>query len=188
MYPSGRDKLRQRILSGEKFHFHLFYGHKPAEPGKVCDACFSQWFERSFEIDGVVYPTAEHWMMAEKARLFGDLSKLDEILVAPDPKTAKARGRQVTPFDKKRWDDAAEESVCKGNGAKFQQNPDRKEQLLGTQGKILVEAAPRDQIWGIGFGAKNEKALDPLQWRGRNKLGFVLTRVREELSTFSNAM
>jgi len=181
MYPTNRDELRQRIESGETFEYHLFYGHKPFEDGVATDAFFSQWFVREFEIDGINYPTAEHWMMAEKARLFGDDEMLAEILVAPDPKTAKAWGRKVQNFDKDTWNENAEKIVFKGNVAKFEQNPDLKEHLLSTAGKILVEAAPRDQIWGIGYGAKNEKALDPLQWRGRNKLGFVLTRVREKL-------
>ena len=45
----------------------------------------------------------------------------------------------------------------------------------------MVEAAPRDTIWGIGLGAKNPKARDRKQWRGKNKLGQILTEVREEL-------
>lgn len=32
----------------------------------------SQWYEDSFEVDGVTYLTAEMWMMIQKARLFGD--------------------------------------------------------------------------------------------------------------------
>ena len=32
----------------------------------------SQWYESSFDVDGVTYLTAEMWMMVQKARLFGD--------------------------------------------------------------------------------------------------------------------
>ena len=46
---------------------------------------------------------------------------------------------------------------------------------------ILVEAAGRDVIWGIGLGPNNPKSRDPFQWRGRNLLGFALTVVREQL-------
>ena len=46
---------------------------------------------------------------------------------------------------------------------------------------ILVEAAGRDMIWGIGLGQNNPKSRDPLLWRGRNLLGFALTVVREQL-------
>ena len=45
----------------------------------------------------------------------------------------------------------------------------------------MVEAAPRDTIWGIGLGAKNPKARNRQEWRGKNWLGEILTQVREEL-------
>jgi predicted NAD-dependent protein-ADP-ribosyltransferase YbiA (DUF1768 family) len=32
----------------------------------------SQWYESTFEVDGVAYVSAEMWMMVQKARLFGD--------------------------------------------------------------------------------------------------------------------
>jgi ribA/ribD-fused uncharacterized protein len=136
---------------------------------------FSQWFE----LGGIHYPTAEHWMMAGKARLFEDEEILQEILMAPDPKSVKALGRKVQNFEKDAWDSKCVEIVKEGNIAKFKQNPDHLTLLKSTAGTILVEAAPRDRIWGIGMGAANEKASDPLRWRGRNLLGFVLTELRD---------
>ena len=67
--PDCRDDLIKRWNSGERFEFFLFYGHKPALKG-VDASCLSQWFVRDFRIDEIQYATAEHWMMAEKARLF----------------------------------------------------------------------------------------------------------------------
>ena len=68
-----------------------------------------------------------------------------------------------------------------GNFQKFLQNPALKDFLLRTGDKILVEASPRDRIWGIGMGASNENAENPAAWRGRNLLGFALMEVRDEL-------
>ena len=45
-----------------------------------------------------------------------------------------------------------------------------------------MEASPRDRVWGIGMGAKNPKATERGQWRGRNLLGDALMQVREEIS------
>jgi predicted NAD-dependent protein-ADP-ribosyltransferase YbiA (DUF1768 family) len=42
----------------------------------------------------------------------------------------------------------------------------------------LVEASPRDRVWGIGLGAQNLNAGWPSEWRGQNLLGFALTAVR----------
>lgn len=65
--------------------------------------------------------------------------------------------------------------------AQFSQNPHLKQELLSTAGTTLVEASPRDRIWGIGLGANNPKALDRKTWRGTNWLGQALTEVREEI-------
>lgn len=51
---------------------------------------------------------------------------------------------------------------------------------------ILVEAAGRDMIWGIGLGQNNPKAQSPMTWRGRNLLGFALAVVRERLAGNNN--
>ena len=54
--------------------------------------------------------------------------------------------------------------------------------LLGTGRRVLVEASPSGLIWGIGLGAANERATDPLRWRGLNLLGFALMEARERLA------
>ncbi len=120
-------------------------------------------------------------MMASKARLFGDAARLEQILAATTPADAKALGREVTPFDAKRWGDACFEAVVRGNVAKFSQHEDLKGFLLGTGASVLAEAAPRDVVWGIGLGASNPLAREPATWRGRNLLGFALMEVRERL-------
>ena len=53
------------------------------------DSCFSQWHDSPFEIDDIIYPTAERWMMASKARLFGDKKILQEIKMLKVPKKLK---------------------------------------------------------------------------------------------------
>jgi len=60
------------------------------EDGVITKSCLSQWYPTSFTVGGLLYPTAEHWMMAEKARLFGDQPAAEAILAAATPKTAKA--------------------------------------------------------------------------------------------------
>lgn len=41
--------------------------------------------------------------------------------------------------------------VVKGNIAKFSQNEKPLDFLLSTDDKILVEASPKDTVWGIGL-------------------------------------
>ena len=134
----------------------------------------------AFAIDGQTYNCAEQYMMAEKARLFKDHEKLAAILSETDPQRQKRLGRQVTPFDKDRWDEVAYDVVVRGNLAKFRQNEEALRALLATGDKELVEASPRDRIWGIGLGANNPKALDKANWRGKNLLGKALMEVRSQ--------
>lgn len=81
--------------------------------------CLSQWFPSRFEVDGVPYPTAEHWMMAEKARLFRDEEVLGRILACEHPGEAKKLGREVRGFDGSVWDAHRVEVVVQGNLHKF---------------------------------------------------------------------
>ena len=179
--PRTRSELEEQIASGASVDFLFFWGHTPPKDGSVGQECFSQWYPASFDVGGERYATAEHYMMAEKARLFDDEEHREAILLADSPHTAKALGRKVRGFDKVLWKQACVDIVVKGNIAKFGQNSELSEQLLSTGDRILVEAAPRDRIWGIGLGAKNPKALDPAQWRGQNLLGFALMQVRAQL-------
>mmetsp|Transcript_6865 Transcript_6865/g.18649 ORF Transcript_6865/g.18649 Transcript_6865/m.18649 type:complete len:92 (-) Transcript_6865:552-827(-) len=60
---------------------------------------------------------------------------------------------------------------------KFSQNDDLKAALLETGDSEIVEAAPRDFRWGIGYGKARALTLPRAKW-GRNWLGLVLMRVR----------
>lgn len=161
--------------------FH-FWGHQAAKDGSVTASCFSQWWPARMVIEGDAYPTAEHWMMAGKARMFSDDKALAAILAAGSPKQAKALGREVRGFDAARWDDAKREIVMSGNLAKFSQHKELGQFLLSTGNKVIVEASPVDRVWGIGLAADDQRAENPLQWRGENLLGFVLMDVRDQLA------
>lgn len=173
--------LRQRCSDGESFEYIYFWGHQPSKDGRIGPSCMSQWYAASFEIDGIRYPTAEHWMMASKARMFSDEDALNRILQASDPKEVKALGRSVKNFDNNKWSEGCRDLVVEGNRAKFSQNEDLKRYLSGTSPKILVEASPVDRLWGIGLSQSDEKAKHPSTWDGQNLLGFALMVVREQL-------
>lgn len=156
-----------------------FWGHAE-RAGTLTRACLSQWYPAPFVVAGVRYATAEHWMMAAKARCF-DPAAVSAILTAPDPAAAKALGRAVRQFDAEVWQRVRFEVVVQGNLAKFSQNPALRDFLLNTGEKILVEASPHDRIWGVGLDEHAPEAHDPARWRGLNLLGFALMQVRSQL-------
>ena len=177
----NRSDLIAETKSGKRYKYIFFWGHTPAADGQIGPSCLSQWWSCRFAVDGVEYSCAEQYMMAEKARMFGDREMLARILEAGHPKEMKAYGRAVRNFDPDRWDAACYDIVKAGNLAKFSQNPELWDYLKSTGTRILVEASPRDRIWGIGMGKSNPDAADPAKWRGTNLLGFALTEVRDIL-------
>ena len=105
----------------QKRNFLFFWGHTPNKDGSIGKSCFSQWWEQPFEVEGISYPTAEHWMMAGKAKLFQDQEILEKILVATHPHQAKKLGRQVRNFDQQTWQEHRYNIVLEGNLYKFDQ-------------------------------------------------------------------
>lgn len=180
MYQSLRE-VQLAFENGEKLEYLFFWGHRATKGGTISKSCLSQWWACTFEVEGTTYSSAEQYMMAEKARLFGDEPIRQEILKIQDPNKIKSLGRKVKNFDLDLWNEKCQMIVYQGNLAKFSQNPKLKNFLLATGDKILVEASPFDTIWGIGLGEKSELALNPMEWRGTNYLGFALIRVREAL-------
>ena len=138
----------------------------------------SNWYPAEFTCNGYHYHTSEQYMMHQKALLFGDTAVAAEILETTDQKEIKYLGRKVRPFDSSIWRANRENIVYKGLLEKFRQNDDLRAKLLATGDSILVEAAPRDLVWGIGLGKDNPKSQDPNTWRGQNLLGYTLMRVR----------
>lgn len=149
------------------------------------DGVFSQWYKYDIEIDGVVYNCAEQYMMAMKAKTFGDTASLTKIMKAKSPKEQKALGRQVANFDAAMWDCVAKNYVYKANLIKF--SGDLKQYLLDTGDRELVEASPYDKIWGIGMGVNHPDILDKSKWQGKNWLGECLMQARDTINDRSQA-
>jgi len=66
----------ERFQKKEKLKFLFFWGHTAKD--EITKSCLSQWFPFTFEEKGVSYKTAEHYMMAGKAKLFNDKEILEK--------------------------------------------------------------------------------------------------------------
>ncbi|KAG8747123.1 hypothetical protein FRC10_002172 [Ceratobasidium sp. 414] len=145
-----------------------------------------QWYPSVFvsaESDGstsFTYENAEQFMMHRKGLLFAPDSPVTAaILKITDPRDIRTLGRKIPNFDDGVWKHERMNIVVQGTYLKFMQNGDLKAQLLATGDKELVEASPRDRIWGVGFGAK-QAPMKRAQW-GTNLLGKALMEVRERI-------
>ena len=141
----------------------------------------SQWHPCVIDDDGTRYNCAEQYMMAGKARLFGDNAMLARIMACDSPYEQKLMGMRVRGFDDELWIRHREEIVYQANWLKFSQNSGLAKKLLRTGDAILAEANPQDVIWAIGLSADDPRAADPGEWRGENLLGEILMRIRDRL-------
>ena len=174
------ETIREIVSRNSDASIIYFWGHTPNFK-KITAACLSQWYDCYFEVDGVQYHTAEQYMMASKARLFGDDKTLSEIMAASTPHDYKKLGKKVSGFVAETWDAVKYDIVVKGNKAKFSQIQILKEFLLSTGDAILAEASPYDKIWGIGLDREHAEKGSVEQWRGENLLGCALMDVRDWL-------
>jgi ribA/ribD-fused uncharacterized protein len=126
------DQLLGFIRYGGQPKYLLFWGHQAPADGGIGKGCLSQWWPVPFTVDGVNYPSAEHYMMAAKALLFGDSKTAERIQTSAHPGAAKKLGRQVRGFDEQHWAQRRFDLVVTGNLAKFGQHPDLRQFLLGT--------------------------------------------------------
>ena len=173
--------VKQRFNEMDNLKYIFFWGHKPRKDGQISATCFSQWWLGTFTVEGISYPSAEHWMMAGKARLFKDDEMLAKILVAKTPGAAKKLGRKVRGFDGVVWNKHKYDLVKQGNIHKFGQDEALKTFLLNTGNRVLVEASPYDKIWGIGLSKNAKNVENPNTWRGENLLRFALMEARDVL-------
>ncbi len=176
--------LTVRDICDERYtrdDFVFFWRHIDRSNGTAGKGCLSQWYVAPMMVDGQYYHCMEQYLMAEKARTFGDVEIERKILAEFSQMSIKRLGRQVAGYDDSVWSGIRQAVSVRGNLAKFSQNPGLRQFLLSTGDRILVEASPRDIVWGIGLDEANPEATVPSEWKGRNLLGFALMEVRDRL-------
>lgn len=137
----------------------------------------------NFTLENKVWKTSEQYFMYKKAIFFNDTEIAEKILHTERPEDAKKLGRQVKNFNADEWEKVSDEIMYNGVYAKFSQNEHLKKFILQPifDNKHFVEASPLDRIWGIGLHYSDELCDDSKNWKGQNKLGKILDRVRQKL-------
>ena len=140
-------------------------------------------------LDGVIrrFFSSEQYFMFEKAKCFGDNETANEIMALgfndDNSYEAKKLGRKVKGFDEDEWSKVSFDIMHRGCLQKYAQNKTLYDLITdpALEGKHFVEASPYDGIWGIRLGEGDPRADDETKWLGKNWLGKVLDKVRQEL-------
>ncbi|MFM7406772.1 MAG: NADAR family protein [Cuspidothrix sp.] len=136
--------------------------------------CFSNFSLHGIEMEGVYWPTVEHYYQGQKFVGSTDASIIPLINVAPTPEAAAALGRCSTRCLRVDWELVKTQVMRAAVLRKFITYLDIREILLATGDDLLVEDSPTDYFWGCGANKT-----------GENHLGKILMSVRTEIRTLS---
>ena len=139
-----------------------FYSSKEKPYG-----CFSNFSPHGLELDGIWWPTSEHYFQAQK---FAGTPYAEEIRRARTASEAAKMGRKRSHPLRPDWEQVKDQVMLRGVLRKFETHTDIRSILLATGNQTLVESAPGDYYWGCGSDGS-----------GQNKLGQILMEVRKFL-------
>jgi ribA/ribD-fused uncharacterized protein len=133
--------------------------------------CFSNFAPYPIEMEGVVWPTSEHWFQAQKfVGTSAESEMAAAILAEPSPMKAATLGRDTSKPRRPDWQGLRDDLMRRAVRAKFAQHADIRQILLDTGDAAIVEHTSNDDYWGDGGDGT-----------GVNMLGKILVEVREEL-------
>lgn len=121
----------------------------------------------SFVLHGKEWPSVEHYFQASK---FPEESRAERVRSCPTTIEAKALARTMAAYKRTDWHGIRVDVMRRGIDAKFRQNPELSDLLLGTLPRDLIETAHDDDFWGIGPKGK-----------GTNVMGRLLVDLRNQL-------
>ena len=145
------------------------------------DAYLSNFYSAPMTIENVEYQSVEQFFTAEKTRTFGANITVNKIMDSNSPSEMKFFGKNTKGFSQSIWDAKASTVLLAGLRSKFHQNTNLQRKLLDTQQKHLAEASKNDKVWGIGMAITDPNAFDREKWQGKNQLGNLLMKVRDEI-------
>jgi ribA/ribD-fused uncharacterized protein len=127
---------------------------------------FSNFALFSITVDGVKWPTSEHYYQAHK---YTDPELMEKVRMAESPMDAATIGRDPNIPKRADWDEYKDIAMEVAVRAKFNQHEALKNLLKSTGDASLYEHTKNDCYWG-----------DCGDRTGKNKLGLLLMKLRGE--------
>ncbi|ULH15273.1 NADAR family protein [Deinococcus sp. KNUC1210] len=128
---------------------------------------FSNFSRHPIEVDGLLWPTSEHYFQAQK---FAGTPHAEEVRQQPTPMLAAQMGRRRDLPFRADWDAVKDDVMRTALSAKFTQHEALRTLLLGTGNAELIEHTRNDAYWADGGDGS-----------GRNRLGELLMELRAHL-------
>ena len=139
----------------------------------------SNHYPCDISVMGQSYASAEHAYLHTKALNTSRSDIAEKIKNATTAAEAKRISKEI-PFNPN-WSTRRDQVMEAILRAKMNQVPIFAETLLATDRDVLVGAAAGDFHWGSGLSSMHSKVTKKEKWPGRNTLGKIQTRLREEI-------
>ncbi|CAF1126036.1 unnamed protein product [Adineta steineri] len=129
---------------------------------------FGNFYSAPIKLDGLTWPTVEHYFQAQKFSY--DKHRVKHVSQLPSPRDAFDYAHDHNSSLRWDWMEVRDKVMFKACMAKFQQHPHLQHMLLSTGQRTLVEHTEKDSYWADGGDGS-----------GQNKLGITLMKVREAI-------
>jgi len=130
-------------------------------------AWLSNFSDHGFTIEGVRWPSVEHFYQASK---YAGTDVAERVRKAESALKARKIGQDRSLEPRADWSEVKADLMRLAIRAKFEQNRRLRESLLATGDEELIHESGSDPFWG--------RSRDGI---GENRLGEILMSVREEL-------
>jgi ribA/ribD-fused uncharacterized protein len=128
----------------------------------------SNFSAHPLRIDGVTWPSVEHYYQAQK---YEDPAVIKRIRETPSALQARKAGQDRSLQARPDWETAKTDVMRKAIGVKFTQHLSLRRRLLDTGEETLIHESQSDVFWGSGPDDQ-----------GLNMLGIIIMEVRAELA------
>ncbi|MDX3380353.1 NADAR family protein [Streptomyces niveiscabiei] len=149
-----------------------FYGADEVPYG-----CFSNFSGHGFDLDGLWWPTSEHYFQAQK---FAGTRHADLVRRARTPLRAAELGRDPAKPLRRDWERVKDDVMRRAVAAKFRAHDDIRDILLSTGDEEIVEDTTTDHYWGRGRTGTGKNMLGRMLMRTRGRLRIELVEDRGE--------
>ncbi|OED43349.1 hypothetical protein AB832_02610 [Flavobacteriaceae bacterium (ex Bugula neritina AB1)] len=133
---------------------------------------FSNFAPFSIFLEGNSWPTVEHYFQSCK---FEDPAIKEKIKSFSSPMKAAKEGRNRKNTLRADWEIVKDNIMLRSLRVKFKQHPNLRKKLLLTDNVKIIEHTKNDSYWGDGGNGN-----------GKNMLGSLLMKVRDELRIINN--
>ncbi len=131
------------------------------------DELLSSYSPYAFELEGLTWPTVEHYFQGMK---FTNTDYREKIRKAATPNAARTLGKKGSKWLREDWKKVREVVMTRAIYIRCKTYPNIAAALLDTGDKSLMENNNYDYFWGCGRDR-----------RGQNAYGKVLMNVRKKL-------